>query len=633
LRSSSVIALFKPVRMSKVKILCLKGDTDAAIEAIQRLGLVEVVRNTDARLGAGRPHERLGEVSGMLIKFNGMLAFLGYTGAPLPMEYKSLEGLVADCKAEEELMGAVDALGKRMEEAKKRRKTLDAAADFALRLKELSFDPRLLSVKSLSFFLGRIPTHSLGELKESLYHMTDSFEFFTAKASGFESLCLLAIDRRFAADVEARLRASEFSRITDADLSQGVGAGIDSIMRESDAVAAEEAHIEAERRGVSIENGARIAGLRDMLRGEKARLEVRGRFGLTREAFSVEGWVRDDEVTGLQKALEERLEGRAIVQRIGSDEPPPTLSSIPPQLKPFSDLVEFMSVPNQREIDPTFAFALVFPVFYGMMLGDIGYGLLSLLVGVMIAWRASGIMKSIGSVLVYASLPTMMFGICYDEFFGLPHSAILGFPLYKPVLGRMESIETLLVASIALGLAHISAGLLLGFANHWSRRERKAAWGKLGWVGVEFTLVLFTLIYVLRTLDPSYSPLLAVGALSLALIYSAEGYVGLIELPSMASNIMSYTRIVAIGVSSLAIAQILNGQLAPTASDGAPIAAVKLVLLVLGHAGNLILGIFESGIQSARLNYVEFFSKFFSGGGRRFKPFSLERKMTVQGGV
>jgi V/A-type H+/Na+-transporting ATPase subunit I len=96
---------------------------------------------------------------------------------------------------------------------------------------------------------------------------------------------------------------------------------------------------------------------------------------------------------------------------------------------------------------------------------------------------------------------------------------------------------------------------------------------------------------------------------------------------------MSYTRIIAIGVSSLAIAGVINSLLLPSASDGAAAFAMKLPLFFICHLVNLLLGMFESMVQSARLNYVEFFSKFFRGGGRKFKPFALEKGYSVQGGA
>jgi V/A-type H+-transporting ATPase subunit I len=177
--------------------------------------------------------------------------------------------------------------------------------------------------------------------------------------------------------------------------------------------------------------------------------------------------------------------------------------------------------------------------------------------------------------------------------------------------------------SIALGLAHILLGLVLGFINHLRAGERWSAAGKIGWIGVELALVLFVLAYIFQTIEPISYLLAGLGIFSLALVVRAEGITGIMEIPTLASNILSYARILAIGVSSLAIAEVINSLLMPSAQDGWLI-LLKLPIFVAGHILNLVLGMFESLIQSARLNYVEFFSKFFAGGGHKFTPFALK---------
>jgi V/A-type H+/Na+-transporting ATPase subunit I len=623
--------VFRPVPMAKAKIICLKDDADSAAGLLQRLGAVEVVRNTDSRLGPGRQHEALGEVSTFLLKLNSVLAILGWDGKPEPANAGSAQELIDACGRERGLMSAAETLSRNLADGRKKAKELEAAEEFAGTLGGMSFDPRLLSTESLAFFFGRMPTHNILEFRESLHHITDSFDFRHAKANRVESVCLLAVDRRSAQQVEARLAASDFRRLTEADLSTGVAAGFMELEARLQRLRAEQAGLQEHRKRLAAENGARIAGLRDLLEAEKARLEVQARFGATRDAYAIEGWVVEADFGRLEKAVSEGLGGRAVVQRIRSEEEPPTLSSVPASMKPFSDFVEFISVPNSREIDPTLFFALGFPVFYGMMLGDVGYGFVSLLAGLAVALRFRGALKSIGMVWAYAATSSIVFGILYDEYFGFPHQALLGFSLYHTLLGRLDNLELLLAVAVAMGAVHIALGLSLGFADGWMRGERRRALGKAGWMGIEAVLAALAAYYLFHLGEPP-GFLAGLALASLALIYRAEGYLGLMELPSIASNIMSYTRIVAIGVSSLAIAGILNNLLSPAGHQGIW-AALLLPVFVIGHLGNIVLGMFESMIQAARLNYVEFFPKFFTGGGRRFRPFRLEKDYLLQGGV
>ncbi|MFH0862872.1 MAG: V-type ATPase 116kDa subunit family protein [Candidatus Altiarchaeota archaeon] len=616
--------MFKPVRMTKVKVICLAEDAEETVRLLHRIGLLELARNTDTRLASGRSPEALAEVSSLIMKFDGLLEFMRWGGGEDVLSFDSRKELLAKCSLQEDLAQRAGGLLRQLDELRKRRRDLAGWVDFSRKLGRLSFDPSLLSVKSLAFFFGKMPTHSLREFTQSLYHVTNAFEIRCAKANRLESYCLLAVDRRYLPDVEAGLKAGEFSKLTEADVGLGIEGGIGSILSELRKAKAEESALEEKRNAMSAENGARIAGLRRMLVFERQRLEVQSRFGYSSKTVSIEGWIRADRHQSLLGTLDASLGGRVVVEELTTDEEPPAISSVPEPLKPFSDMVEFMSVPHPREIDPTLAFAIIYPLFYGMMLGDVGYGLLSLPIGIALAKKTSGLLRSLGLTWAYASFAAMGFGVVYDEYFGLSHESLIGFSLYHPPLERLGNIGLLLAASIVMGIIHIAFGLMLGFADKWAQGERRHAFGKLGWIGMELSLAVFASIYILRILDPSYSPLLAAGLIGLALIFRSEGFQGLVELPSLASNIMSYTRIVAIGVSSLAIAGVLNTLLWPTAADGIAVIAFKLPLLAAGHLLNLGLGMFESMVQSARLNYVEFFSKFFTGGGRRFKPFNMD---------
>jgi len=110
-----------------------------------------------------------------------------------------------------------------------------------------------------------------------------------------------------------------------------------------------------------------------------------------------------------------------------------------------------------------------------------------------------------------------------------------------------------------------------------------------------------------------------------------EGAVGLTELPSLLSNVLSYSRLISIGVSSAGIALAVN-RLSDALffSKGGIFVIFGVLLLIAGHAINTVLGILDSGLQALRLHYVEFFTKFYRGGGMKYIPFGFERKYTEE---
>jgi len=124
---------------------------------------------------------------------------------------------------------------------------------------------------------------------------------------------------------------------------------------------------------------------------------------------------------------------------------------------------------------------------------------------------------------------------------------------------------------------------------------------------------------------------LALAVVGFVLLILGEGVIGIAELPSLLSNVLSYSRILSIGISSAGIALAVN-KLSDALffSKGGIFIIFGVALLIVGHAVNTALGILDSGLQALRLHYVEFFSKFYSGGGIKYKPFGYKRKYTEE---
>jgi V/A-type H+-transporting ATPase subunit I len=348
----------------------------------------------------------------------------------------------------------------------------------------------------------------------------------------------------------------------------------------------------------------------------------------------------------------------------------PIALSNPGPVKPFEALTEMFSLPGYREIDPTALVALVFPFFFGFMIGDAGYGALLILTGVIFRvklkkWEG---FPQIGWYIIVAGSVALVLGLfLFGEAFGLPFHAPPGGTesmdwqgltgLDVPLRGTVHKLEssglgTLMMFSVLAGVVHLSLGNILGAIN-----ERRHGWkhsaGKLGWLMVVLGFGLFLFKFGESTtigawlwsgpmgaLSVSWDPgigimfpyasiiLLAAGA---AIAVVLEGGMAILETLGVLSNILSYTRIAAIGVAKAAMAFAFNILLIPWVISGNILMVVGgWILLVLAHMLVFILGGLSSGIQALRLNLVEFFMKFYKGGGVKFNPFGYARKYTVE---
>jgi V/A-type H+-transporting ATPase subunit I len=278
---------------------------------------------------------------------------------------------------------------------------------------------------------------------------------------------------------------------------------------------------------------------------------------------------------------------------------------------------------------------IFFPIFYGMMLGDAGYGLISLglAYGLLKISPKEGMLYPFAKIWFYCAIPALVFGFIYDEFFGFPHHTLLEFfgihANFYYGLERLHEIQRLLPITLLVGVIAMAAGFFFGFLNAFKEKHFSHAYAKLGWFFVVVSGTFLVSAGMFNIFPFMLIPSGIVFAIALIPILKAEGPIALIEIPGVAGNILSFARILAVGLASVVVAVILNDIVLPDPSQGLAM-FITLPLYVFGHVGNTFLGMFESLIQGARLNYVEFFSKFYHGGGKAFTPFRANRKFTKE---
>ncbi|HEX5519472.1 MAG TPA: hypothetical protein VFX18_03445, partial [Candidatus Nitrosocosmicus sp.] len=191
----------------------------------------------------------------------------------------------------------------------------------------------------------------------------------------------------------------------------------------------------------------------------------------------------------------------------------------------------------------------------------------------------------------------------------------------------------LLLFSGYVGIGMVSFGLILGIINSAREGHKKHVISKIGWLLFGWGIVLLGLALLHhQNINPmqqitglAYFALIIVGV---GLMFYGEGVRSMMELPSIISHILSYTRIVGILLASVILADVIDFIFIKTLHHTILYIIVGVAILFIGHIFNIILGVFEPGIQGARLIYVEFFSKFYHGNGRQFKPFGIIRRFT-----
>ena len=374
-------------------------------------------------------------------------------------------------------------------------------------------------------------------------------------------------------------------------------------------------------------HGPARAALRRVLGDRIAEARALADAGTSDHLVVLGGWVPARRVPELRAALERDAGPDVLVLERSPGEPDaaeaPVAMENGPFLRAFEPLASFVAVPRYGTLDPTPLLGITFPAFVGLMVGDAGYGLalLALLALARRRWRAVPAMAVLWPIGLATAVATIVFGALFGEWFGETGAHLLGLrPLW---LDRTDDVIALLALAIAIGVAQVGLGLVLGMVNAALLRHRRELAGRAALL-ISLAAVLVLLGTTARLLPSAVAPV-AAGALVLAaaLLVVTVGVAGPIEMLGMLGNVLSYARLMAIGLASVMLAVVADrlGGLLPNVLAGALVAGVL-------HGLNLLLGFFDSSVQGLRLHYVEFFSKFVEPGGIRYAPFTA-----VLGGV
>ena len=353
--------------------------------------------------------------------------------------------------------------------------------------------------------------------------------------------------------------------------------------------------------------------------------------------FVLQGWMTQKAAEAVEGQLKEKLgEGEYVFLPLEISEEEyeevPTVLENNAFLKPFETLTEMYGLPKYGELDPTPFTAPFYLVFFGMMAADLGYGAL-LWLGTFIMLKFFHFDKGMTRNLKFfhlLSYPVMIWGIVFGSAFGadLP---------FQP-LSLSKDLITIMILSIIFGVVQIMVGLSLGaYSNLKKKAYTDAYTSHLGWLAIITGIILYVLggmvlnISWIATIGSSIAIIAAVAILVVTVLTSenkwgglASGLYNLYGISGYVADVVSYTRLMALAVSGGSIASAFNmlvGFLPPVARFTAGI-----FLIVALQGLNIFLSFLGAYVHGLRLQFVEFFGKFYDGGGHALKPFKTYEK-------
>ncbi len=393
----------------------------------------------------------------------------------------------------------------------------------------------------------------------------------------------------------------------------------------------------------------------DYLRFEVEKAQASGKMRATRATFILEAYVPKEAEESVASALKDTTAAAYYeFNKPAEDEIPPTLYKNNAVVKNFETITDMYSPASSREVDPNTVMAFFYSLFLGFIMGDIGYGLLMLLGGGAIYFKLRSKdngLKRLSAVFAIGGIFAIVWGLLFNSFFGINMKFM---PTVMPNARDARysfmgiKVPSVLVISMELGILQLMAGYIMRAVQCWRRGKildgifDGVVWAVFS-VGVGLAIVglvaeagVPVLAYV-GGITAGVSLLVAVctaGRHEKILGKFTKGFGAAYGVINYASDILSYARLYGLMLSGAVIAQIISGY-AVTGVDGGigfiasgnpALIILGVVLLIVGHGFNLAMGLLGAYIHDARLQYVEFYGRFFEGEGELFAPLGSRHK-------
>lgn len=622
--------------MKKVTLYGLRKEQDAVLERLQQFGWVEIApvsrEEAPGEDTKGRVRQELETVEAALAlvrpyvpKKNGLLNPKPRLTIPQIRErYEARKPVMAEARELLNLEGTLTQNNSRIDRLRGRAEQLEPWQNLRLPVENLK-DTRECMV-------------ALGTLPQALW------ESFQAEAgalgnneievisNGKDTVNLLLVAHKSVSDAlrgqMARMgfTAAQFSGETG--MPWQMRQNLENQMQELEG---QNAAASARKEALAAHSAA-LEELYDTLSSLAEREEQRNNLSLTEASFCLKGWVPQLETPRLTEALKDYPCTALTVSDPEEGDTPPTYCINGNTVGAFEDITNMYGIPTYKGLDPNKVMAPFYVLFFGMMVSDAMYGLLIALGCALILWRKRGTGNGgLIKVLMFGGLSTCMWGILYGSYFGMSW-----FPpiLFNPLSSPLPTLGL----CFGLGLLHICVALAMQMKVAFMEKNWQAAiFDSLPWLLIMMSLAGIAMGMLLQISMITTVSTWVIGAAVLTILLMkgrgkknplsrlVAGLGSLYGVTSYLSDILSYARLFAMGLATGVVAMVFNEIVGMLPKNVIGIIAGAIIFAV-GHVFNIALNSLGAYVHACRLQFIEFFGKFYEGGGRLYAPFRYKGK-------
>lgn len=670
--------MLMPESMSRIVIVGNKSGLDETINALYNLDALHLIDHTtdaDEGFSIGAPRPYSSKASERLLKVRAAEKDLGINVMKTNAEPISVSDINAQISSdgvesvEAEVFQAIDG----------KNKIVQKIADLEAKEKSLSLLSRLpvdidnyTGYESLAVMVGTVksdPTEVLNGLQNA-----ETFVSFSKKETGVVAVFIKKSDKDKASAVLSECGYAEIP------VPEGTGSPADMLS----AVSAEL----TEQHNMLAEADAHIATLSEKYESflvasdEELSLTIKKgeiplRIATSEFSYVIDAWVPTVKTSMVESALKDQLgdgvyvelqetRGRTIKEE---EEAEDRFKKAPSKMKNgkygkhFEYPTSLVSTPKYQEIDPSTIIGIFFPFFFGFMVGDIGYAIPFICLGAYgLKVAKSKDFQAISTILFFGGIWAFIFGFfMFGEMMGMHFigaatattvtwESLLNITLPDWFAGvivnggisKLHEVTFLLKLSVYMGVVHLLFSYIVGFVDAKIQHGvKEAILEKGGWIfsflGMVIVCYSITEILFPKPMPPLEGSLLytlivgiVILLIGIAVCFKKEKFQAVMELPGIVGNILSYTRLAAIGMSKAGMALAFNYiSIIMIGSMGGIVGIVfGFLIFLVGHLMIWVLAILSAGLHGLRLQYVESMGKFFVGGGQKYDPLAIKRKQT-----
>ena len=627
------------VPMKRLTLIGLSCEKESTLKALQRLGAVQLISE-----GELTDSEKLRQLTAKADRLNAARR------AIKPYYKKPMLSPTPQC-TEEELEAVQpegDALCQSIEklEAEQAEKRAELERLAALRAQLEPFREMLTpleairATKHIAYILGTADAKAMDAV-DNIEAALDTHIGLEAYPNENLTAVVIACNRDERDAILRYVKDAGFNEFIPPKLTGTASENMEKAAKQMDAIEAELYRIASELTAAA-EKRSRLDMAADAYAIEKQRAEGETALRSTQYAYILDGWARADKLDEIQLAVSSVTDAYYIETRDPyADENPPTATKNKKLIEPFEVITEMYALPSYRGVDAAAVMAPFYFLFFGMMLSDFGYGLLLFIGGMLFTrfLKPKGNTAKLVKVITYGGLSTMLCAPFIGTFFGVEWNDLFNTTVFPLLFDPMTDVMQMMLLSCGLGIVHMYTGIIVKMYMCFRDGDAQSAiFDQLSWMLLLTGLILLFAAPAIKTVS---LVLIALGG-GMLLLFSGrsiknpvmrlgKGLSALYNITGYLSDILSYVRIFALGLVSGAMGMVFNliGGMVYDALGGLGIIGIVIgfilaaALLIALHMFSLFINTLGAFAHTARLQFIEFFGKFYEADGVKFKPLAM----------